>query len=81
MCGVYKARDTRPGRVAAIKISGEKLSELFEREARAVSALNNPNIQLYDVGPHDLVMEYVDGRFLVNTVLDSAATPLTLLQH
>jgi eukaryotic-like serine/threonine-protein kinase len=59
---VYKARDTRLGRVVAIKVSHEKFSERFEREARAVAALNHPNIcQLFDVGPNYLVMEFVDG--------------------
>jgi predicted Ser/Thr protein kinase len=59
---VYKARDTRLDRTVAIKVSQEKFSERFEREARAVAALNHPNIcQLYDVGPNYLVMEYIDG--------------------
>jgi len=59
---VYKARDTRLDRVVAIKISHEKFPERFEREARAIGALNHPNIcQLYDVGPNYLVMEYIDG--------------------
>src|SRR5947209_18124357 len=59
---VYKARDTRLNRVVAIKVSHEKFSERFEREARAVAALNHPNIsQLYDVGENYLVMELVDG--------------------
>src|SRR5215472_2088736 len=59
---VYKARDTRLDRVVAIKVSQEAFSERFEREARAVAALNHPNIcQLYDVGPNYLVMEYVEG--------------------
>jgi serine/threonine protein kinase len=59
---VYKARDTRLDRTVAIKVSKEKFSERFEREARAVAALNHPNIcQLYDVGPDYLVMEFVDG--------------------
>jgi serine/threonine protein kinase len=59
---VYKATDTRLGRTVAIKVSREEFSERFEREARAVAALNHPNIcQLYDVGPNYLVMEYVDG--------------------
>ena len=58
---VYKARDTRLDRVVAIKISREKFSERFEREARAIAALNHPNIcQLYDVGPNYLVMEFID---------------------
>lgn len=62
---VYKARDTRLDRIVAVKISREQFSERFEREARAVAALNHPNIcQLYDVGPDYLVMEYVDGQTL-----------------
>src|SRR3984885_5365972 len=59
---VYRARDTRLNRIVAIKVAHEKFSERFEREARAVAALNHPNIcALYDVGPNYLVMEYVDG--------------------
>ena len=59
---VYKARDTRLGRVVAIKVSNDHCSERFEREARAVAALNHPHIcQLYDVGPNYLVVEYVEG--------------------
>src|ERR1044072_5638627 len=38
---VYRARDTRLGREVAIKISQERFSERFEREARAISALNH----------------------------------------
>src|SRR5881628_127343 len=59
---VYKARDTRLDRIVAIKVSREQFSERFEREARAVAALNHPHIcQLYDVGPNYLVMEFVEG--------------------
>ena len=59
---VYKARDTRLDRTVAIKVSKEAFSQRFEREARAVAALNHPNIcQLYDVGPDYLVMEFVEG--------------------
>ena len=59
---VWKARDTRLDRVVAIKVSREKFSDRFNREARAVAALNHPNIcQLYDVGPDCLVMEFVEG--------------------
>ena len=65
---VYKARDTRLGRVVAVKVSDEKFSERFEREARAVAALNHPNIcTLYDVGPNYLVMEFVDGAPIAAT--------------
>src|SRR5438067_6360471 len=59
---VYKARDTRLDRMVAIKVSKDQFSERFAREARAVAALNHPNIcQLYDVGPNYLVMEYIEG--------------------
>src|SRR5712692_8163427 len=59
---VHKARDTRLGREVAVKVSAEQFSERFEREARAIAALNHPNIcQLYDVGPNYLVMELVEG--------------------
>jgi eukaryotic-like serine/threonine-protein kinase len=62
---VWKARDTRLDRIVAIKVSQEKFSERFEREARTVAALNHPHIcALYDVGPDYLVMEYIEGRTL-----------------
>jgi serine/threonine protein kinase len=38
---VYRARDTRPGRDVAIKVSSERFTERLEREARAVAALNS----------------------------------------
>lgn len=48
---VWRARDTRLGRDVAIKTSAQQFNERFEREARAVAALNHPNIcTLYDVG-------------------------------
>jgi Tol biopolymer transport system component/predicted Ser/Thr protein kinase len=60
---VWKARDTRLDRTVAIKFSKGDFTERFEREARAVAALNHPAIcQLYDVGPDYLVMEYVQGK-------------------
>src|ERR1035437_250368 len=59
---VYKARDTRLGRMVAVKVSKAAFSERYEREARAVASLNHSNIcQLYDVGPNYLVMEYIEG--------------------
>src|SRR5215472_12753444 len=59
---VWKARDTRLDRTVAIKVANEKFSERFEREARAVAALNHAHIcTLHDVGPNYLVMEYVEG--------------------
>src|SRR6266436_1281934 len=60
---VYRARDPRLGRDVAIKVSAQQFTERFEREARAVAALNHPNIcTLYDVGPNYLVMEYIEGE-------------------
>jgi serine/threonine protein kinase len=62
---VYRARDTRLGRDVAIKSSHERFSERFEREVRAISALNHPHIcTLYDIGPNYLVMELVEGETL-----------------
>src|SRR5947208_1838310 len=59
---VYRARDTRLGRDVAVKVSGEKFTDRFQREARAVAALNHPHIcTLHDVGPNYLVMEYLEG--------------------
>jgi serine/threonine protein kinase len=60
---VYRARDPHVGREVAIKVSFERFTERFEREARAIAALNHPNIcQLYDIGTNYLVMELVDGQ-------------------
>jgi|SRR6516162_2006388 serine/threonine protein kinase len=41
---VYRARDPRMGCEVAIKLSAELFSDRFEREVRAVAALNHPNI-------------------------------------
>src|SRR6202049_1413823 len=63
MGAVYKARDPRLDRIVAIKVSAAQFSERFEREARAIAALNHPNIcQIYDVGPNYLVMEFIEGE-------------------
>jgi serine/threonine protein kinase len=59
---VYRARDTRLDHVVAVKVSKAQFSERFEREARAIAALNHPNVaQIYDVGDRYIVMEYIDG--------------------
>ncbi len=74
---VYRARDTRLDRIVAVKVLSAHLSdqlaakERFEREAKAISALNHPSIcQLYDVGSQDgiryLVMEYLEGETLAD---------------
>src|SRR5713226_8547766 len=62
---VFRAVDTRLGRAVAIKIAREQFSARFEREARAISALNHPNVcTIHDVGPNYLVMELVEGETL-----------------
>ncbi len=67
---VYLGLDTRLDRAVAVKISAEQFSKHFEREARAISALNHPNVcTLYDVGllPSGsiyMVTELVEGETL-----------------
>lgn len=72
---VYRARDLRLGRDVAIKFVNEQLTQdgpavdRFEREARAVAALNHPNIvTIHDLGQSEfgrfIVMELVEGRTL-----------------
>ncbi len=62
---VFRAIDTRLGRKVAIKISHTQFDSRFEREARAIAALNHPNIcTLHDIGPNYLVMELVEGETL-----------------
>jgi serine/threonine protein kinase len=70
MAEVFRGIDTRLDRPVAIKISAQEFSGRFEREARAISALNHPHIcTLYDVGTLPsgsgyLVMELVEGETL-----------------
>ena len=62
---VYKAIDRRLNRTVALKFSTARFSDRFEREARAIAALNHPHVcTLYDIGPDYLVMEYVEGTTL-----------------
>jgi len=59
---VYRARDPRLNRDVAVKVSAAQFSERFEREAKAIAALNHSHIcQVYDVGPNYLVMEFIEG--------------------
>ena len=44
MGDVYRAHDPRLGRDVAIKVSAQQFTDRFEREARAIAALNHPNI-------------------------------------
>src|ERR1700684_340329 len=83
---VYRARDTRLDRTVAVKVLTSHLSDnpelmqRFEREAKAISSLNHPNIcTLHDVGSQDgvdfLVMEHIEGE-TVATRLEKGALPL-----
>ena len=76
---VYRARDSRLGRIVAVKVLRPDVAadpdriERFEREARAASALNHPNIvTIHDVGVAEgtsyIAMEWVDGSPLRDLV-------------
>src|SRR6266540_4557730 len=82
---VYRARDTRLGREVAVKVLPADFSEdrrrlqRFEREARAVSALNHPAIvTVYEIGSSDslsyIAMELVEGKTL-RSLLSSGPVP------
>jgi len=84
---VYRAKDTRLDRTVAIKVLASHLSpspelkQRMEREARAISALNHPNIcHLYDIGTDNgtdyLVMEFLEGETLADR-LRKGAIPLS----
>jgi TolB-like protein/Tfp pilus assembly protein PilF len=76
---VYRAVDTRLDRAVAIKVSTQQFSKQFEREARAISALNHPYIcTLYDVGALPsgagfIVTELVEGETLRDWLRHSQA--------
>jgi eukaryotic-like serine/threonine-protein kinase len=80
---VYRARDVRLDRVVALKVlpvhlAGDPLlKDRFEREAKAISQLNHPNIcTLHDVGSDHgidfLVMEYLEGETLAERLTSGA---------
>jgi tetratricopeptide (TPR) repeat protein/tRNA A-37 threonylcarbamoyl transferase component Bud32 len=79
---VFRAVDTRLGRAVAIKTTREQFSSRFEREARAISALNHPNIcTIHDVGANYLVMELVEGETLAARLKNGALPIPTVLLY
>ncbi len=88
---VWRARDTRLSREVAVKVLPAEISsdasrlKRFEREARAASALNHPNIvTIYDIGASDSVsyiaMEFVAGKTLREVLFSGPLTVKRLLQ-
>jgi eukaryotic-like serine/threonine-protein kinase len=81
---VWKARDTRLDRIVAIKQMKAQHLARFEQEARAIAALNHPNIcQIYDIGTSPegfgyLVMEYIEGAPLRGPLPAERALPLAV---
>jgi eukaryotic-like serine/threonine-protein kinase len=89
---VYRARDTRLDRTVAIKILPAHLTDnpearqRFDREARAISSLNHPNIcTLYDVGHQDgmdyIVMEFLEGETLAARLAKGPLLPEQVLKY
>ncbi|MGA7078422.1 MAG: protein kinase [Terriglobales bacterium] len=83
---VYRARDSRLGRDVAIKVLPEAFARdaerlrRFETEARAIAALNHPNIlSIHDIGTYEgapyLVSECLEGQSL-RVELSGGALPL-----
>ena len=88
---VFRARDTRLGREVALKVIPEDLQgqpevrARFEREAKAASALNHPNIcQVYDVGQENgtefIVMELIEGESLAQRLQKGPLPPPEVLR-
>ncbi len=89
---VYRAHDPRLGREVAIKLLAAEFSEdhdrlsRFEREARAASALNHPNIlTVHEINTHDgkpyLVTELLEGRSLRKEITAGGLTVRKALEH
>jgi len=88
---VYKAEDTKLGRMVALKFLPDQLARQreavgrFQREARAASALNHPHICIiHDIenhGPYPfIVMELLEGKTLKHTISGKALTVAQILE-
>lgn len=79
---IYRATDTRLDRTVAIKVVRERFNARFQREGRAISSLNHPNIcALYDIGSDYMVMELLQGDTLAARLKDGALPFKTVLVY
>ena len=91
MGAVYRARDTRLGRIVAIKVIGSAANhpagrERFAREAHAIAVLNHPHIcALHDIGHEGdqafLVMEHLEGVTLASRLASTDGKPAMKLEE
>jgi eukaryotic-like serine/threonine-protein kinase len=88
---VFEAHDPRLHRTVALKFLPEELAqdrqmrERFEREARAVSALDHPNIcTVYEIGEHEgtpfIVIQYLEGETLQRRIAEKPIDVQTVLE-